>query len=105
MKHQCPVCGYNGLARAAYEGSPANYMSPASQQICSCCDFQFGYDDDDQDISFAQWRADWIADGMPWRNNGKKPPKNWDAREQFRQVDLTVERGKWPEDHIVNKWW
>lgn len=41
MKYTCPVCGYDQMDDVAYY---ANY--DASFELCSCCGFQFGVDDD-----------------------------------------------------------
>ncbi|MEK1832429.1 hypothetical protein AAAC51_36520 [Priestia megaterium] len=41
MKYVCPVCGYKNLEEAAYDESGL-----ASFEICICCGFQFGDDDD-----------------------------------------------------------
>ena len=40
--HMCPVCGYIGLNEQPYDdnGCP-------SYEICSCCGFEFGFDDID----------------------------------------------------------
>ena len=75
----CPVCGYPGLdepPRDPVEGG-------ASYEICPCCGFQFGFDDDDGDYSYEQWRADWLEAGMPWRGV-ERAPRDWHPREQLR---------------------
>lgn len=40
MKYICPVCGFKGLTEPAYDDQ-GNH----SYEICSCCGFQFGFDD------------------------------------------------------------
>jgi hypothetical protein len=58
----CPVCGNPDLSEPAYseeEGWP-------SDEICSCCGYQFGYDDDSEGITHEQWRMRWIDEGMKW---------------------------------------
>lgn len=85
MKNICPVCGYPELNTAPfYNGDPLN--SP-SMDFCSCCAFQFGVTDLDKHFTYEQWREKWIADGMPWRGLGQKPPKNWDPRAQLLYAD------------------
>ncbi|HLU83894.1 MAG TPA: hypothetical protein VKZ45_00340 [Vicingaceae bacterium] len=44
MKYVCPVCGHKGLDEPAY--TDLKNLKDASFDICSCCRFQFGVDDD-----------------------------------------------------------
>ena len=82
----CPICGYPGLYRPAY--SPDLGRKDPSYEICPCCWFEYGITDLDKGFSHDQWRAQWIADGMPWRSpvEGDDPPPGWDAREQLRRI-------------------
>ncbi|WP_074033133.1 hypothetical protein [Exiguobacterium sp. AT1b] len=67
MNYICPVCGHDGLEESAY-----NEYNLPSFEICSCCRFQFG-DDDDVEITegvflsreeaHAVYRKKWIKDG------------------------------------------
>ena len=86
MSHICPVCGYSGLYKAAYDGPEASY------EICPSCNFQFGYDDHSEGFTFQQWRAQWIAKGMPWKAIGIKPPPGWNPSEQVAKV-MHIEGG------------
>lgn len=81
MPYMCPVCGYPNLQYPPY--SP---QSGASYEICPSCGFQFGYDDEDQSITFAQWRQGWIERGMPWYSSGIAPPINWDPSVQLMEA-------------------
>ena len=81
MKYTCPVCGYPELV-----DPPRGPDGGASEEICPSCGFQFGYTDDDQGISYEQWRADWIAQGMPWSSVGIHPPSGWDPVQQLQTV-------------------
>lgn len=58
----CLVCGYKGL-----EEPPYDELGNSSFEICSCCGFQFGLDDEDRDYSkeelYKSYREDWIKDG------------------------------------------
>ncbi|MCQ4090216.1 hypothetical protein [Exiguobacterium sp. LL15] len=67
MKYTCPVCGYNRMDDVAYYEN-----GDASFEICFCCGFQFGVDDDVEiedgiflSISEAHdlYRANWLKDG------------------------------------------
>lgn len=44
MKYSCPVCGYKGLDEPAYYDFKK--LAGGSFEICECCRFQFGLDDD-----------------------------------------------------------
>lgn len=65
----CPVCGFDGLDEPAY-----NEFNDPSFEICLCCRFQFG-DDDDVEIeeglfmqreeTHTNYREAWIESGAP----------------------------------------
>lgn len=44
MKYICPVCGHKGLDEPAY--ADLKNLKGGSFDICSCCRFQFGVNDD-----------------------------------------------------------
>lgn len=44
MKYICLVCGYKGLDQPAY--ADLNNLQDGSFDICNCCRFHFGVDDD-----------------------------------------------------------
>ncbi|MDE5055358.1 hypothetical protein NDK25_24375 [Niallia taxi] len=46
MKHVCLVCGYRGLEEQPY--IDMTHMKEGSFEICICCRFQYGVDDDIQ---------------------------------------------------------
>jgi hypothetical protein len=68
MAHICPVCGYDGLEEPPYDdkGNP-------SHEICSCCGFEFGYDDESEGFSFSAYRNKWLSEGAEWFNPAHKP--------------------------------
>lgn len=92
----CPVCGYDGLARAPYY--PDEWGSP-SDEICPSCGTQFGYHDAGtrydtvkRAARHEQLRAKWIAGGMRWWSSeiywwnvnvrfAGKPPPTWDGKD------------------------
>lgn len=81
-KFQCPVCGYPELTEPPRsEGYP-------SHEICPCCGFEFGFDDDSQGISYEQYRTKWIREGFPWFYEREGPPADWDPREQLRLLGV-----------------
>lgn len=97
IKHQCPVCGFAALKRAAYNGLPTDRYASGSCEICPSCGFQFGITDDDQGISFAVWRQQWIDSGKRWQGS-MKPAIGWNADAQLAALDMRVERNLWPSE-------
>lgn len=84
MMYICPVCGFSHLKELAYD------EGLGSLEICPCCDYQFGYDDDDQHITHGEWRQNWIADGMIWDKGRSDPPANWNPREQLMNIGIKL---------------
>ena len=80
----CTVCGYPKL-----EEPPRAPSGGGSYEICPSCGFQFGVDDDDKGIAHEQWRAKWVAKGMPWSSRGVPAPRAWDAGEQLAALART----------------
>ena len=67
MKYTCPVCGYNRMDDVAYYEN-----GDASFELCFCCGFQFGVDDDveiEDGIFLSRseahdlYRSNWLKDG------------------------------------------
>jgi hypothetical protein len=81
MKHHCPVCGWPELAEP-----PRNASGAASFEICPCCGFEFGFDDDDQGLTYEAARARWVAAGMKWWSTSRPSPANWKALDQFTRA-------------------
>ena len=81
MKFFCPVCGFDGLGEPPYSQS-----GDGLYEICPCCGFQFGVTDDNQGISFHEWREAWIDRGMSWTSPGRTAPKGWDPLAQLRDL-------------------
>ncbi|MCB1208851.1 MAG: hypothetical protein KDK97_05970 [Verrucomicrobiales bacterium] len=72
--HTCPVCSYPKLREA-----PRGKSGGASFEICPSCGFQFGVSDDDDGISYDEWRQHWVEEGMIWSSKGIPQPKGWKA--------------------------
>lgn len=70
--YQCPVCDYPNLSEP-----PRSEFGGGSYEICPSCGFQFGINDDDEGISYEQWRRRWEAKGMPWTSVALKRPTTW----------------------------
>jgi len=71
-----------------------------SYEICRCCGFEYGCDDDDLGYTHEQWRQEWINGGMVWRRRFKdgiltneskeQPPLNWDPRKQLLNIGIKL---------------
>ena len=77
----CPICGW-----------PEHYELPRgpaghkSDEICSCCGFQFGWTDEDLGYTYEEWRERWIARGYPFQHSDDKKPNNWDGKAQLETL-------------------
>lgn len=76
----CPVCGYDKLIEKPY-----NSYGCASFEICSCCGFEFGFDDVDQGFTFEEYRNKWVTQQFPWFSPQEKP-ENWNLLEQLKNI-------------------
>jgi len=80
--YMCPACGYPELTEPPYTSGGGG-----SYEICYSCGFEFGVTDDDRGYTFASWRAEWIAKGMPWDSEGIDPmPDGWDPERQLQNL-------------------
>ena len=93
----CPCCGFLGLESPAYANlntnqlirgiAPpySNHFGMPSYDICKCCGFEFGNDDDPGTAppsSFEEYLADWELNGCVWFD-GRARPSNWSLSEQL----------------------
>src|SRR5215510_1167854 len=102
-KFVCPCCGYSELGCPPYErmglppwldhGVPPyqqRYGSP-SYDCCSCCGFEFGFDDDPgasaTASSFGEYLHSWIAGGCVWFTLSRCP-EGWSLVEQLRRAGI-----------------
>lgn len=83
-KFICPVCGYDRLKEAPY-----NEYGDPSYEICSCCGFEFGFDDSSQKITFKEYRKNWIDNGFRYFDKKKQPDKwNIDVlKKQLKNIE------------------
>ena len=92
--HVCPACGYDHLWE-----DPAAYGT-GSLEICPCCLFQPGFDNNAAAsggvTSPAEYRADWIAEGSAWKSDLIPPPDSWDPIAQVSRVIASAVA--WPRD-------
>ena len=89
QSNRCPVCGYDLGFPAWVEDSP-------SDEICPSCGIQFGYQDSsgtDRDwrkARWADWRRNWIQQGMPWDKGRSAAPPGWDPVKQLQTIGVDV---------------
>jgi len=102
----CPCCGYTELEQPPYREMPvppfegalppppyAPHFGDPSYEVCDCCGFEFGYDDEPgtaAPVSFAEYLGEWIADGAEWFVPEKRPP-HWDLHTQLASAGIA-----WP---------
>src|SRR5262249_43769086 len=99
----CPCCGYRGLECPPYRGlanvSAARGLEPpyeryfgeASYEVCACCGFEFGNDDNPgtgAPTSFEEYLGEWIRSGRDWFDPATKPD-GWRLAEQLESAGLT----------------
>ncbi len=82
MLNTCRVCGYTD---AIFFPWGKDGKTP-SFEICDCCGYQFGKTDDDEGITFEQYRTRWIAGGMVWDKGRSEPPLNWNPVMQLENL-------------------
>lgn len=94
MSCLCPVCGYPDLDEPAWNGT-----SP-SDDICTSCGTQFGYDDFATDPArrterHRLLRQRWRDRGCPWYAEGlEDPPPGWDPDAQLARLALADAAGQ-----------
>lgn len=102
--HTCPACGYRDLSRAPYANFPqlplpenlvppySQYFGDPSYDVCECCGFEFGNDDEPgtaPSLTFRQYREEWIAGGGRWFEPSKKP-RDWTLERQLTDAWLNT---------------
>ncbi len=82
--NRCFVCNYNELLEPPYDG-----RGIPSDEICPCCGFHYGYDDDDvtdKESVYKVWRDNWIRNGCIWFSKGRCPQEGWNPAEQLKSI-------------------
>lgn len=78
------MCNYDGLCDDPYDA-----RGVASDEICPCCDFHYGFDDDGEDkIIYEKWRLKWIEKGCKWFSKGRLQPEGWEVKKQLEGFKL-----------------
>lgn len=99
----CPCCGWRGLTQPAYENLTqlpvqhgieppySEYFGMPSYEVCGCCGFEFGNDDEPgigTPSSFQGYLEEWIADGEVWFS-AEKRPTNWTLAAQLKAAGIS----------------
>ena len=79
-KYICPICGYDGL-----EEPPYDEIGEASLEICPCCSFKYGFDDNNLWETFESFREKWFANNLDFADKNKKQ-KNWNVIKQLNNL-------------------
>ncbi|HEY5258195.1 MAG TPA: hypothetical protein VIJ12_07410 [Candidatus Baltobacteraceae bacterium] len=84
IERYCPVCGFE---------FPAMKRPLLTGDMCGCCLFEFGVNDDLHGYSYADWREKWINAGCPWPVFGMKlkpKPNDWDPQRQLLNIGIVL---------------
>jgi hypothetical protein len=83
--HTCLVCGFSELDVPQY-----NSHGEPMYNICPCCGFQSGYDDDDRGLTFEEFRKEWLDGGNNWFSSSTSKPLKWDLKEQLKRINVNI---------------
>lgn len=83
--HICPVCGFSKLEEPPYDskGYPT-YV------VCSCCGYEFGFDDSSNKMTFEEYREKWVDEGFKFFSKEYKP-QNWSKSMMLKQLENAKE--------------
>lgn len=99
----CPCCGYGGLTQPSYRRLVSvsavrgllppyeQYFGNPSYEVCLCCGFEFGNDDNPgtgTPASFEEYLREWVRSGCEWFDPAVKP-ENWQLESQLESAGLT----------------
>ena len=77
----CLVCGYDKLCAPPYD-----QHGRRSFEICPCCGFEFGFDDDSEGLTHTEYKGKWIATGAEWFDTDARP-EVWDLDKQLKRME------------------
>ena len=81
----CPICGYEGL-----NAPPKDQFGCPTYEICPCCGFEFGFDDDSEGLSYQDYRDKWLKAGAPWFSRVEPRPDNLDLVAQLKRIGVQI---------------
>jgi hypothetical protein len=107
ITYTCPCCGFDGLSLRPYRSLPpppwkeeehgappyARKHGDASYEVCVCCGFEFGNDDEPGTAppsTFREYREEWIAGGCQWFDP-KKKKKDWSLADQLTIAGISTD--------------
>jgi hypothetical protein len=100
--HVCPCCGYPDLESRAYvaltslpvpealEPPYVQHFGDPSYEVCDCCGFEFGNDDDPgiaEPVSFSVYLKEWVEDGAKWFAETRRP-SGWTLAAQLEKAGI-----------------
>lgn len=96
-KYICAVYGYDQLDEPQWEGKFPSY------QICDCCFFQPGFDNDgaSDPVSVEEYRKRWLENGSQWRRSYQNKPEHWGARIQLKNINVDPDKKEEPIIHGI----
>jgi hypothetical protein len=77
----CAACGYRFLKLPQRAPSGG-----ASHEICPACGFESGFTDDDQGITYEQWRERWVSSGCRWFSSSVNRPDVWNPMKDIHSM-------------------
>lgn len=109
--HFCPVCGFSKLTAPPYQQMPAisadiyklqppysQYWGMGSYEVCPCCGFEFGADDEGIDqnsnSSFQDYLRFWMIEEKAQWFVPELKPINWDLMEQLAAAGIPIPKIK-----------
>lgn len=106
--YTCPVCGYRGLKGNPYKNMPAisetlyaarppyrEIWGMPTYEVCQCCGFEFGNDDDsglgsEHNSSFSEYLEEWIVEQNCYWLIPEDKPADWDLLTQLKASSIPV---------------
>lgn len=103
VSHLCPACGFAGLRTLPYaelrslpvsddlEPPYSQYFGDPSYEVCDCCGFEYGNDDEPGTglpVTFRRYREEWISGGTQWFAPSRRPV-DWSLADQLEAAGIS----------------
>ena len=82
QNYLCPVCGFPELTEP-----PRDEHGTPSYEICPCCGFEYGVDDEQEGQTVETYRTQWLTTGARWFCPEERPPL-WSLEEQLNNIGV-----------------
>jgi len=79
LRYTCPVCSFDQLNEP-----PFNKNNEPSYEICPCCGFEFGFNGDNNQHTYNEYRKQWVKDGAVWFMPQQRPA-GWKLEKQLKK--------------------